>query len=174
MILKDRIRQILNMRKLAFFVRDKGEWVTVFIELDRKGNGFTFSMVGSYVNGGHYWGGPGNDWRSFLKKIDADYFGTKILAGDYMEFDPDSTVAFIRQKVIEWRKDGYMDRDQARALWDEVYRREGDLQYEVQVFEWFSQYCIDPYDATEFIRRVPHQQFTQFYNHLWPKFLAQL
>lgn len=174
MILKDRIRQWLGFRKLSFFVKDKGEWVTAFIELDRRGNGFTFSMVGSYVDGGHYWPSPGKDWRNFLKTISLDYFGTKILTVDFREFDPAGTIVHIKRKLIEWRKDGYMDREHARDFWDALRVREDDLFSEVQVFEWFSRFCVDPYDVTDLIRRAPHQQFTQFYNHLWPKVLAQL
>lgn len=116
MILKDRIRQWLGFRKLAFFAKDKGEWVTMFIELDRKGNGFTFSMVGSLVDGGHYWPSPGENWRSFLKSLDCDYFGGKILSGGYRVFDPAGTIVHIKRTLLEWRKDGYMDREQARPV----------------------------------------------------------
>lgn len=174
MILKDRIRQLLNMRKLAFTVKDKGEWVTVFIELDRKGNGFTFSMVGSFVDGGHYWSSPGSNWRSFLKSLDCDYFGGKILAGGYRVFDPDATLTHARQKIIQWRKEGHLNEEQARSMWDELRLREDDLMHECQLFEWLSQYCDDPYDITELVRRSPHKDFTAFYKRLWPKVLARL
>jgi len=174
MILKDRIRQWLGLRKLAFFVKDKGEWVTMFIELDRRGNGFTFSMVGSFVDGGHYWSSPGENWRSFLKSLDRDYFGGKILAGGYKVFDPEATIAHAQKKIIQWRKEGHLDTEQARNMWDELRLRGDDLIHECQLFEWLSPYCDDPYDISELVCRSPHQQFTEFYNRLWPKLLAQL
>lgn len=178
MLLRDKLRQITGFRTLTYTVRAEGEWATIFISLDKRKTGFQFSVTSSYIDGGHYWSSPGEDWRSFLKDLDMEYFGGKILRGSCYQFDPDKTILTAKQSVLEWRREGTLSQEEARNMWDELESLDCDFSYKEQ-WESFVSVCPrwlqdDPHTVYGMLMESPSRSLVGFWERIWPEFLKQI
>jgi hypothetical protein len=80
------------------------------------------------LNGSHYWRARGSDsLKRFLIGLNCDYATGKLFGNRrLMEWDEDQTKTDIKRYIIECRRDGSLDRSQARDLWDDVESAESE------------------------------------------------
>ena len=55
-------------------------------------------------------------------RADSDYVARKLFGGDTTEFDADATAEALRDAIVSRRRKNEIDRDVARAAWDELAR----------------------------------------------------
>lgn len=99
----------------------------------------------------------------FLGSLDIEYAGEKFIGPGLWVYSGEKTQASVRYHILESRRDGSMDRDEARSEWDLAE----DLDdYEVPVFvDWVRESTID--DAYEFRRTEIDLSWRHFWERLW-------
>lgn len=99
------------------------------ISLDAE-QGFVSVTCSEYdeLNGNHYWRARGSDsLKKFLIGLNRDYAMGKLFGHRRLEeWDDDKTKDEIKRYIIECRRGREIDRDEARDLWDDVERAEGE------------------------------------------------
>lgn len=85
------------------------------------------------------WYGTGRkDWAETLAwaaRIDSDYLMRKLGQGRLQdEFDAQATVRNIKDCVIQRRRDGDLTKEEARDVWDSMWRLEGEGEHEIYEF----------------------------------------
>lgn len=99
---------------------DKGyEWADACVRSWPRGG--AISIQSSFGTFAHSWNATGDrPFTDFLRSLDFDYFMTKARPGDYLEFDSDATAAAIRKAILETRREGVIDKEDARKAWREI------------------------------------------------------
>lgn len=72
----------------------------------------------------------GGDLWAWLCDSDIGYVAGKMGAGDW--FDADATVSLLREYLVQWRRDGHLTREAARAIWNSL----DDIQSESDWSAW--------------------------------------
>lgn len=119
------------------------------------------------LNGCHWWNARGSEsLHSFLIGLDRHYtIGKLFNRRSLEEYDEAATKADLRRMIIDYRRDGFWDRDASRDLWDQVDAAEtaDDIAR------------IDGIDCPyEHIRYKPKSCADWFWNHVWAAFIAHL
>ena len=107
---------------------EKGEGWAVFVI----GSDGYFSACSDYGNYAFWWSHHGsNDFRSFLlrAKESPDYFESKLSNGA-SEFSPEKTEARIKELILERRRSGWLDKDEAREEWDRFSGLYSDFEFQ--------------------------------------------
>lgn len=100
--------------------------------------------------------------QEFLADLDSYYMGKKMLGADLDVLDPKETAQGIRQHILESRRDGDMNKDEASEEWDMVKQFEdGDMDFR----EWGS--CTSICDQWEFARHEICSSWRYFWERLW-------
>lgn len=133
------------------------------------------SSFGSYCN---TWSHCGMPFKRFLAGLDFDYFMGKCLGLEAKEYDGDTTVRRVKEKILEDRRDGGLGREGARELWDALdwhWQDIRDSEYglrdaasntelgKVLGGEWY-----------EYISKRPTAQSKGFWRDIWPVFLKAI
>jgi hypothetical protein len=95
---------------------EKGEgWAIV--HMDSRGFFATCSDYGNYA---YHWSSFGEDFRSFMLHMerDYDYFGNKLDHDKWHSFSLEQTVKHIKQRILERRREGRFDKDEALEEWE--------------------------------------------------------
>lgn len=99
---------------------------------------------------------------SFLEGCDCEYLGKKFLGDDAWQFDSIATIAEIKRYILQSRRDGYLDKSEARyewTLWQTLER--GEISY----VEWRIGTNIE--DCFEPRRRQLNSSWRFFWDRLW-------
>lgn len=98
-------------------------WATWFVD-DRTG---TLSLSSDWGDYAHRWGrgswlgvDPPDLSRALATRLGADYIARKLFGLRARAHDPEKTRAAFRDVVLDRRREGYLDRETARALWREL------------------------------------------------------
>ena len=174
---------------MVYRVQNDGEWATIVMEHwehrpsdirpDRyMGELLVYSSFGRF---GYQWTACGRSFIEFLLDLDRDYFMGKMYAGDTTVFDFDLSIAELKRKVRSVRREGGIDKDEARALYEAVE----SVDYS-STSEDFISACIsadirdfagskcDFDEPWDFIRTVINPQCEGFWKTIWPEFCNQL
>lgn len=119
------------------------------------------------LNGCHWWNARGPDsLRQFLVGLDRSYAMGKLFNRRSLEeYDEERTKAELRRLIIEYRRDGFWNREESRDLWDQV--EAADSAEDIA-----NMHNLDaPY---EHIRYKPKACADWFWNHVWSAFVAHL
>lgn len=136
------------------------------------------STFGSWAN---VWGACGSPFKEFLQEIEFDYAFGKFMSSSLEIFDGDSSLHAVKETVLEARRTGRLDKEEARELFDELeyidtYSEE-DFVHSCQRIagEWSKHPLRDTFmEAWDLIRRQPDPQATGFWRDIWPHFIAEL
>jgi hypothetical protein len=146
-------------------VRNDSRWVELTIH-------------SSYGNYGYFWsntGDAGSTAIDFLGRVDRDYLMNKLVEnGNYMRFDAELTADGIREWIRQSRRDRSIEKAEAREMYDAVEEAEGDSQ---RFFEALKDECETlfwKHSLYELSRDAPDRAAVQFYETLWPAFIAEL
>jgi len=112
---------VTTSRPIMFHVHNHGEYAEIAVCHGTEGDRGWVSVAirSSYGNFGHFWNsiGPGK-WSDFLNQIDLHYTMMKLSDQSIYEFDSDATLISVREKVLRYRKEGTLDRNEARNIWN--------------------------------------------------------
>jgi hypothetical protein len=142
---------------------------------DDGGSSGYISVVGSFGCFGHYFGNTGGDFRDFLCGCDKWYLSGKFFGTEARVFDSDKTAEALKRLVIERRRDGSIERDEAREMFDAVKDADG-YNSEEAFFMFLSDrfpkfYQWEIYGLGE---RVMNPQAEGFFSDIWPGFVAEM
>lgn len=140
------------------------------------------SSFGSWANS---WGHMGVPMDSFLAKVERGYCAEKFMGSNAYRFDGELSVKGLRERVLEWRRDGTFEKDEARAVWDWISENDDRLESSPDLFVETmydgQRYCELKRPAEHFfeepwerIRTSLDHQFACFWRDLWPVFVKHL
>lgn len=177
----------------AYRVRTAGnEWATIVLfGWQATGNDGTprecgeiliHSSFGSWANS---WGHLGTPFKNFLLKAERDYIATKFMGTDAYKFDGALTVRELRRRLLRWRREGQLNKDEARQLWDYIEEREVELECSTHDFVGAMQQGETELVSSKAMRcflQEPWEhlatslgiQFAGFWREVWPVFLGAL
>jgi hypothetical protein len=179
----------------CYRVRAKGEWATICVrEWEVKNDALTSEKVrycgeilihstfGSWANS---WTHCGCRFKKFLTFADFDYLFTKFMGGNLHTFDGEKSLKSLRKRVIEFRRNGSLDKDDARELWGEISDNRDMLagrsvEMWVEILSRVSmdtrsrdikRFLEEPWNLTE---SSDDMSAVGFWRDLWPDFKAEL
>lgn len=126
----------------VYHVRANHEWATIAIKgwqaqgVDRQPREIGEIMIhSSYGSWAYQWGHLGEPFKKWLAEADDRvYIAQKFLGSDAFVFDGEKTVRHLRERVIENRKCGDLDKDAARLIWDWIEDNEHELESSIDSF----------------------------------------
>lgn len=171
---------------------DRHEWATIVLfGWQATGNDGTprecgeiliHSSFGSWANS---WGHLGTPFKDFLPKAERDYIASKFMGANAYKFDGALTVRELRRRLLRWRREGQLNKDEARQLWDYIEEREVELECSTHDFVGAMQQAETELVATRAVLRFVREpwehlassidiQFAGFWREVWPVFLGAL
>jgi hypothetical protein len=133
-----------------------------------------FTCITDYGNYGYWWGAVEGEFRAFLIGCDDCYLGGK-LAGGQREFDAEHTRKIVRERILSYRKQGYLGPHVARYEWN----RAAQIDDEGGWREWCAR-THNPElgnlwrDAWELASYSYPSRVRGFLKNIWPVFVEQL
>lgn len=140
------------------------------------------SGFGSWANS---WGHLGMPFKAFLLKAERDYIATKFMGADAYKFDGELTVRELRKRLLRWRLEGRLNKDEALQLWDYIEERQVELESSTHDFVGAMQQAETELTPTRQLLRFVQEpwehmatsldhQFAGFWREIWPVFLHQV
>lgn len=125
----------------VYSVKSAGEWATIVVRAWdepgkdgqpwHRGELLINSTFGSWSN---YWNAPGIPFKQFLVGLDFDYLMGKLLGRHVEEHDGLGTFRYLKERMLEMRRKGRIDKDGAAWLWREMNDRHESLEGSVESF----------------------------------------
>lgn len=133
----------------------------------------------------HSWGHLGMPFKTFLLKAERDYIATKFIGADAYKFDGELSVRELRKRLLRWRREGQLNKEDARQLWDYIDESEFELESSerdfVDAMQQASSELVPSRQLLRFVQEPWEQlatsldsQFAGFWREIWPTFLEQL
>lgn len=143
-------------------------WAVVVI--DSRGFLGVFSDYGNYA---YHWTHFGDDFKKFLAQLDWDYlYGKLMQLRDARVYDGSATLANIRNRIVELRREGQLTYDEAREEWTLAADSEIDDHSSIGYALWYQQTNLP--DANELYETRNDLQCEQFCQKVWPRFIELL
>lgn len=171
----------------CYRIRAKGEWATICVTEWRSsqyygGEILIHSSFGSWANS---WSACANRFKSFLCGCDFDYVFTKFMGHELRKHDGEASLKQLHRSLIERRKHGGLDRDDARELWDALEDNRSELE-DRDIHSWVETLSRISQDSdSREIRSFLEEPWTLattsydcsatgFWRDLWPAFRSSL
>lgn len=142
----------------------KGEgWAIIF--MDETG---CFTALSDWGDVAYRWnqrGLPPGGFKHFLLTADDSYLISKF-GSQRREYDPENTLASVKDHILSTRRDGSMTKDDAREEWDSLKTYE-DLRTEFDFSQWYSTTKLE--DAGEFHCMRYVRDVTNFVEKVMPR-----
>ena len=181
----------------CYEVRENHEWANITLACwDRTANVGTkhegtyycgeITIQSSFGTWGYVWTACGVPFKQFLMRAEFDYVFTKFMGTKLHRHDGDGTMQQLRRDIIEQRRQGSLDRDEAREAWGAVdWEREriesDETSCDYALMEVASQLGKDHpmrehfADPCAWPRVTKHDcQAVGFWEKIWPEFVAEL
>ena len=168
--------KITKSTKEVYYLRTDEYFADISIDEDDSGKGGSLSIAADYGNSHHYWGACGMPFKQFLCKIGIDYVAGKFSLGK--EIDEKATILQWKKDVIKSMRDGDIDMQETRAIWDSIKELDGTVG---SVGE--SYFMAELSHHAELLRYYYHHppiitgitdNFKDFWERLWLPFLEHL
>lgn len=115
----------------CYEVRENHEWANITLACwDRPANVGTkhectyycgeITIQSSFGTWGYVWTACGVPFKQFLMRAEFDYVFTKFMGTKLERHDGDGTFRQVRRDIVEQRRQGSIDRAEAREVWDAV------------------------------------------------------
>jgi len=131
------------------------------------------SILSDYGKFGHWFDGPGCEFRRFLTGCGPDYLMSKFKNGEE-EFDENATRRNAQEVVLRNRRDQSIDKETARGEWNAVCNVDWSCEYLRSKWYFEETKLIGDYGAANVLEfRIP-MRVQMFVKVLWPLFVAQL
>jgi hypothetical protein len=133
----------------------------------------------------HSWGHLGMPFKAFLCKAERSYIAGKFMGADAYKFDGQLTVRELRKRLLRWRHEGQLNKEDARQLWNYIEEREDELESSTHDFVGAMQQAATELVASrqllcfvqepwEHLATSIDLQFAGFWREVWPVFLDEL
>lgn len=143
---------------------EKGEgWVIAF--LDSTG---CFTALSDWGDVAYRWSAGGwgeGDFRQFLLQCD-DYYLTAKFGRNRREYDPEASLKAAKRAIIETRRHGTFDKEEARAEWDRL-KDYDDLGHEYDFGMFYNVTKLQDFGECHCTRYV--SDVTAFVKHAMPR-----
>lgn len=135
----------------------------------------SLAITSSFGDFGYHWShcGPG-PWHDFLAKLDREYAMTKLMGADYKVVDFHTTAGDALEAIIEMRRQGDLNREEARESWNEIQSSMLHDETVGQLIERLSSTPAFQDDYYERVRHVPNPQAVGFWEKIWTPWIEQL
>lgn len=131
------------------------------------------SIMSDYGNYGHIFDAPGCEFRRFLSNAYEGYITDKLAYGSREVIRAEESVARVRKRICEWRRENILTRERAREEWELIDRYQ-DLEDPCNQVHWYEETTFnEPYDLFVY-ERAALPRIREFMKQCWPIFVAQL
>lgn len=178
----------------VYSVRKDHEWATIVLRcwsrpVNAGGRDTTYycgeiiinSTFGCWAN---VWTACGNPFKQFLLDAEFDYVFTKFMGTKLEVWDGEGSVESLRRQLLEYRRIGDIDKDEARSLWDEINANEHELESSLNDFVECADRIASNIDSRGVYRLLSEpweltttqhdHQAVGFWRELWPEFTRAL
>ena len=175
-----------------------GEWANITLHCWQRAANVGTKHEGTYYCGeitiqssfgtwGNIWTACANPFKEFLQEVEFDYAFGKFMGARLEEFDGDGSMRAMRERVIENRRNTWLSKADARALWDALEDRESEATCSEN--DWVralgdaaeslrldrqpdaAEFLSEPW---EYIQTRPKPCAVNFWRTLWPLFIEAL
>jgi hypothetical protein len=139
------------------------------------------STFGCWAN---VWTACGEPFKQFLLDAEFDYVFTKFMGAKLEVWDGEGSVKSLRRLLLEYRRIGDLDKEEARKLWDEIDANEYELESSSNDFVECASRIADDIDSRGVHRLLSEpweltttqhdHQAVGFWRELWPEFTQAL
>jgi hypothetical protein len=147
-------------------------WYIAFMD-----NYGSLSILSDYGNYGYRWGSFGaiekDGFLRFLTGCDDSYILGKLAQGR-SEYQDEPTLAAVKRKIIEYRRDRTLSKEQAREEWDLLREEYENLYTEFDYSRWAMRYGNELFNPEEFAVYEKPQQAQAFVKNVWPRLIAAI
>jgi len=144
------------------------------ITIDAHGRGGRISIASDWGSWQNYWGAAGDDFKDFLGRISWDYAADKFEVARHV--DVDETIKNWKQQLLEHRREGSIESEDARNVYDELVELEGIPQaqfiYAVKDGSYIESYMYKYHDCPD-VSYMHDPAFKAFWDAIWPVMLAE-
>lgn len=181
----------------CYEVRHNREWASITLRCwDRPANVGTphectyfcgeIAIVSSFGVWGHAWTACAVPFKEFLVGASFDYLFTKFMGLDLHRHDGDGTLRHFMRDIAERRRQGSLDRDEAREVWNAVVEERHEIAAgqtscgyalmriadEIGARHPMHDHFADPCAWPNITK--PDSQAAWFWRELWPSFVEAL
>lgn len=132
----------------------------------------------SFGNFCHTWTAGAQPFKEMLLSIDFDTFMLKCVGESYRVFDGAASLASVRRAVVRLRRQGVLDKDDARDYWDGLEASEDLAARSEECFRIaladLERNGVVPGGADDFITYAASRQVLGFWKEIWPRFTSIL
>jgi len=136
-----------------------------------------FTCEGGYGTFSYCWPSPARGPESlhaFLYDTDFDYFMKKSAKQPYRVADHDATVRDLRQRVVQDRREGWIDKADARELWTDISDADqGDTEGMIRSLYEYRRW-MDRLDCSDPSVMIDHPGMRRFWKEVWEPFARQI
>jgi hypothetical protein len=169
----------------CYEIRNGWAWAHIFVrhgtapEMGRDGvrHWVHLSIISDYGEFGYCWSHIGEDWRRFLSGLDMHYAMNKMLGARFrVPLTIDEAEQYGRQTIIQYRREGSLDADDARKLWDGLTDADRDADLGTFLRDWDR--CSEgrwyAHDWWDHRWDKVNPQAEGFWRDIWPHFVREL
>lgn len=151
---------------------EHGAWADITI--DAKGNTGRISISSDYGDWAYYWGSCGCPFKEFLCGLDLGYVSGKFRADNH--FDLNATIQAWKEPVLEYRRKGYIDAEEARELFDEILKidEEAPNMISIQHMVFNTEHLFRFFEGMPHLVTDIEPGFRIFWNNIWKPFTEEL
>lgn len=179
----------------VYSVRSKHEWATIMLRCWSRQANVGTPHEGTYYCGeilinstfgawAYVWTACGEPFKQFLMHAEFDYVFTKFMGSRLEVWDGEGSTKSLRRLLLEYRRIGDLDKDEARELWDAINANESELECSSSDFVNCAERMADEIDCRGVYRLLSEPweitttkddpQAVGFWRELWPEFTAAL
>ena len=150
---------------------NRGEWALFTIDLETN----TMQCHSSFGDYAYSWSHPGESFKKFLIGLERDY---EYLLGKVSntEFDFEESIKNWKEMIIEYRRDGSLDKEAARDCWQVIadcesygVEEEGYCYCKVAENSTIRENFLDAWEIFDGVKSFPPAAMT-FGKVIWPMF----
>lgn len=140
--------------------------------------GGSIDIQSDYGNYSYFWNSIGKrTFKEFLLGLNPGYFFGKCMGKEYDVYDPEKTERWVKELVIERRKDGDLNKEEARDCWNEIqfidFGSADAYYYSASDRTSLWEMCFgEDYHSLPHATK-PHPQAEAFWEVIWPVACAE-
>jgi hypothetical protein len=179
----------------VYIVRKNHEWATIMLRCWSRPANVGTEHKHTYYGGeilinstfgcwANVWIACSDPFKQFLLDAEFDYVFTRFMGTRLEVWDGEGSVKSLRRLLLEHRRIGELDKDEARRLWDAIEANELDLAPSLDAFVECASSIADDIDSKSVYRLLSEpweltttqhdHQAVGFWREIWPEFTAAL
>ena len=137
------------------------------------------AVISDWGNFGHLWSHCGSPPEDFLFDLERSYAMGKFLGDKLNQYDGEGTLAEVRRWLLELRREGDIDKEQAREVWDHIEDNSSEIESGIHEMVRAMESMplsarLRPCEPWELARKRINPQAEDFWRWAWPPFIEAL